>query len=96
MTPPLGSVYLGKDILKGAEVALKIGGAGQSRLEHEYNVYKSIAGNRYASPLLWYGREDGHEVIALEYLGNSLDDLINEKRVDCGKVFSYASKMVCS
>lgn len=92
---PIGSVYLGKDIFTEAKVALKIG-AGQSRLEHECNLYKSITGNRYTSSLIWYGKEDGHEVIILEYLGNSLDNLVSEKRVDCGEVFSYASQMVCS
>ena len=95
---PLGSVYLGRDIRTGAEVALKIGSAGgsPSRLNHEYNVYKNIAGSVGTSSVLWYGKEGLYEVIVLEHLGNSLDDLINNKRFDYGKVFSCASQMVCS
>jgi len=95
---PLGSVYLGRDIRMGAEVALKIGSAGglPSRLNHEYNVYKSIAGSVGTSSVLWYGKEGLYEVIVLEHLGNSLDDLINNKQFDYGKVFSCALQMVCS
>jgi len=54
----------------------------------------NIAGSVGTSSVLWYGREGMYEVIVLEYLGNSLGDLINEKLFDHGKVFSYASQMV--
>jgi casein kinase 1 len=92
----LGSVYLGKDIRTGAEVALKIGGTGQSplRLKHEYTVYTSIAGSTGISPVLWYGKEGPYEVIVLNNLGKSLGDLVGEDQFDCGKVFLYASQMV--
>jgi len=93
----LGSVYLGRDIRTGAEVALKIGGMGRSPsgLNHEYNVYLNIAGSTGTSSVLWYGKEGWYQVIVLEHLGNSLGDLVNEKRLDCEKVFSCASQMVC-
>ena len=94
----LGSVYLGRDIKTGADVALKIGGAGQlpSRLNHEYNVYRSIAGSTGTSSVFWYGKEGPYDVIVMEYLGDSLGSII-ENRLDCGntgKVFAYASQMV--
>jgi len=84
--------------MTGAEVALKLGSAGQlsSRLDHEYNVYLSIAGSRGTSSVLWYGNEYPYEVIVLKHLGNSVGDLINEKQLGCQKIFSYASQMVCS
>jgi len=93
----LGSVYLGRDIRTGAEVALKIGSMDQSapKLKYEHDVYKNIAGIVGTSSVLWYGYKGLHEVIILEYLGDSLGDLIKEKRFDCGKVFSCASQMVC-
>jgi len=93
----LGSVYLGRDIRTGADVAIKIGCAGlsPSRLNHEYNVYTSITGSPGTSPVLWYGKEGWHEVIVLEYVGNPLDDLINKPEFDSRKVFLYASQMVC-
>ena len=93
---PLGSVYLGRDIRTGAEVALKIGSIGQSPsgLSHEYNVYLSIAGSTGTSSVLWYGKEGRYEVIVLEHLGNSLGNLINENQLGNEKVFSYALQMV--
>jgi serine/threonine protein kinase len=94
-----GSVYLGKDIRTGAEVALKIGGTGQSpsRLKHEYTVYTNIAGSTGISPVLWYGKEGSYEVIVFNNLGKSLGDLMmDEDRFDGGRVFLYASQMVRS
>ena len=43
----LESVYLGKDIKTGVEVALKIGRVenSPSKLNHEYNVYTALAGS---------------------------------------------------
>ena len=61
----LASVYLGWDIMTGADVALKIGFAGSS-LYHEYKMYTSIAGSIGTSTVLWYGKEDVYEVIVLE------------------------------
>jgi len=94
----LGSVYLGRDIRTGADVALKMGLAPSlpSTLHHEYKVYTSIAGSVGTSTVLWFGREDVYEVIVLEYLGNSIGDLINEEKFNPKKAFLYASQMVCS
>ena len=82
----------------GAKVALKIGCPGQlsSRLNHKYNMYMKIAGCAGTSSVLWYGKEDIYEVIVLEYLGNSLGELINKQKLDHRRVFSCASQMVCS
>ena len=92
----LGTIYLGRDIRTGAEVALKIGSVSQSPLglNHEYNVYSSIAGSTGTLSVLWYGKEGQYEVIILDHLGNSLGDLANKKQLDCEKVFSYVSQMV--
>ena len=78
----LGSVYQGRDIRTGAEVALKIGCAGwsPSRLNHEYNMYTNIAGSTGTSSVLWYGKEGLYEVIVLEHLGNSLSDLMIKQK----------------
>ena len=93
----LGSVYLGKDITTGALVALKIGHpcSLSSGLSHEHDVYKNIAGSEGISQLLWYGKEDIYEVIVLDYLGTSLDDLSDQLKFDHRKVFLYAARMVC-
>jgi hypothetical protein len=92
----LASVFLGKDIRTGNEVALKIGhvGSSPSKLSYEHNVYTMISGSTGISQVLWYGKEGLHEVIVLEYLGTSLGDLICERRFDLRRTFLYASQMV--
>ena len=93
----IGSVFKGRDIRMGAEVALKIGSADWSPgLNHKYNMYMNIASSMGTSSVLWYGKEDLYEVIVLEHLGGSLGDLINKKQFDHEEVFSYVSQMVCS
>ena len=92
----LGSVYLGKDIMTGADVALKIARrcSFPSRLSHEYNVYTAIAGSRGICQALWYGKEDAYEIIVLDQLETSLSDQINQLKFDHRKIFSYATQMV--
>jgi serine/threonine protein kinase len=92
-----GSVYQGKDLLTGADVALKIGHpcSSPSRLSHEYNVYSAIAGSRGISQVHWYGKESLCEVIVLDHLGTSLGDLIDQSECGPRKTFSYAAQMVC-
>ena len=94
----LGSVYLGRDIRTGGDVAIKIGypDLRSSRLVHEHQVYTRIAGCTGTCPVLWYGKEDVYEVMVLEYLGKSLDDLIDEQKPNSGMAFCFASQMVCS
>ena len=93
----LGSVYEGKDLLTGADVALKIGHpcSSPTRLSHEYNVYSTIARSRGISQVHWYGKEGVYEVIVLDHLGTSLGDLVDQIEFDPRKTFSYAIQMVC-
>jgi hypothetical protein len=83
--------------MMGADVALKIGHLGSLslRLSYEYNVSTSIAGSRGVSQVLWYGKEGKHEVIVLDHLRTSLNDLIEQLKFDHRETFLYASQMVC-
>jgi hypothetical protein len=76
---------------------VKIGHGGSSplKLSHEYNVYTAISGSIGIPKVIWYGKEDIHEVIVLEYLGTSLGDLVSEQQFDPRKTFLYALQMVC-
>ena len=67
-----------------------------SMLHHGYKVYMSIAGSVGTPKVLWFGREDVYEVIVLEYLGNSIGDLISKEKFNSRKAFLYASQMVGS
>ena len=44
--------------------------------------------------MLWYGKEGIREIIVLECLGTSLDNLVREHRFDPKETFLYASQMV--
>ena len=94
----LGSVYLGKDIRIGREVAVKIGRTDNlsSTLSHEYHVYKTAAGSMGISPVHWYGKEGPYEVIVLEHLGTSLCDLISAQQFNHEKTFFFAPQIVRS
>ncbi|KAH9072197.1 kinase-like domain-containing protein, partial [Lactarius deliciosus] len=91
-----GSVYQGRDIKTGTEIALKIRRADHlsSRLSHEYNVYTTLAGSAGISQVHWYGKEGSHEVIVLEHLGTSLGDLVDEKQVGLSNAFLYTPQML--
>ena len=92
----LGSVYLGKDIMMGSDIALKIGHQCSlpSKLSHKYNVYTTTASSRGISQVLWYGKEGVYKVIVLDYLRTSLGNLIDQLKFDHRKIFSYATQMV--
>ena len=45
--------------------------------------------------LVWQRRHIQYKVIALKYLGTSLDDLICEHQLGVRRMFLYASQMVC-
>ena len=51
----------------------------------------ALAGSPGITEVCWYGI---YEVIALEYLKTSLDDLICEHQLGIRKTFLYASQMV--
>jgi serine/threonine protein kinase len=82
--------------MTGADVALKIGHAcrSPSSLDHECNVYTTIAGTKGISQVLWYGKEGVYEVLVLDHLGTSLGDLVSQLEFDHGKTFLYATQMV--
>lgn len=82
--------------MTGADVALKIGHpcSSPSRLGHERNVYTSVAGSKGIPQVHWYGKEDVYEVIILDYLGTSLGELVDQRKFDHSRTFSYATQMV--
>lgn len=92
----LASVFQGKDIMTGTDVALKIGliEGSPSKLRYEYEVYTAISGSAGIPRVIWYGKEGQYEIIVLEYLGTSLDDLIRERQFDPRRTFLYAPQMV--
>ena len=48
-----------------------------SQVEHEYNLYKSLVGAIGIPSVHWFGMECDYNVLVLEHLGPSLEDLFN-------------------
>ena len=94
----LGTVYLGTDIKKGRDVAVKLEVAMEwgSRLEREYDVYQAISGIRGVPKMLWYGMEGRYNVMVLSRLGRTLEEIRQLNILDANTVFTYAKQMVCS
>ena len=91
-----GSVYIGKDIKKEKEVALKVERSGRSRsnLYHEYQIYKDLIGCPGISRAYWYGSEGPFNVMVMDRYQLSLDDMVNQATLDPHTVVSFANQMV--
>lgn len=94
----LGTVYLGKDIKKGRDVAVKLEVALEwsSKLEHEYNIYRAISGICGIPKMLWYGMEGQYNALVLSRLGCTLEEMAQLSVLNTNTVFTYAKQMVFS
>jgi len=98
----IGSVYLGKDIKRGKEVALKVQrhegshskDSDDSNLFHEYNIYKEISGCQGIPKPFWYGSEGPYNVMVMKRYNLSLDDMVKQGPLDLLTVVSFAGQMV--
>jgi hypothetical protein len=91
-------VYLGRDIKKGRDVAVKLEVALEwgSKLEQEYNVYQAISGIRGIPKVLWYGMEGRYNVMVLSRLGRTFKEMVQLSMLNANTVFTYAKQMVFS
>jgi hypothetical protein len=73
----IGEVFLARDILLVQDVVIKLEPlkARQHFLEHEYRVYEKLSGGIGIPRVRWFGTEGGFDVMALDLLGQSLEDL---------------------
>ena len=96
----IGVVYSGIDVVSKAEVAFKLKpvNAEKPQLEHEYKVYKSLVGGLGIPSVCWFRTEGKYNVMVLEWLGPSLEDLFNHCNCKFGlkTVLILADQMVCT
>jgi serine/threonine protein kinase len=87
----IGIVYHGIDIVSKHDVAIKLEviDVEQAQVEHEYQVYKSLAGGIGIPAVHWFGTEQDYNVLVLERLGPSLKDLFNRSRASSACRLSY-------
>ena len=84
-----GVVFRAIHVKKRHEVAVKLEpireGRDFSMLENEYNVYRKFgAGSKIVPNVYWFGSEKGYNILIMELLGRSLEDLF----ISCSKHFS--------
>jgi len=74
-----GDIYLGSNVNTGEEVAIKLE-CIQSRhpqLAHEYTVLRWMQGDVGIPRVYWFGKEGDFNVMVMDILGPSLEDLFN-------------------
>jgi len=81
-----GLVYMGTNEQTGEDVAMKLEpiGSCQATLLNESKIYNSFIGGVGVPTVHWHGVEGDHNVIVMDLLGQSLEDLFNF----CDRAFS--------
>mmetsp|Transcript_55836 Transcript_55836/g.92971 ORF Transcript_55836/g.92971 Transcript_55836/m.92971 type:complete len:348 (-) Transcript_55836:109-1152(-) len=74
-----GDIYLGTNINTAEEVAIKLESVKtrHPQLAYEYKVYRILAGGVGIPNVRWFGREGDFNVMVMDILGPSLEDLFN-------------------
>lgn len=87
-----GDIYLGEDILKHEEVAIKLEGkkTKHPQLHIESKLYKLMSGGMGIPQVRWCGYEGEYNVMVMELLGPSLEDLFNF----CSRKFSMKTVLM--
>lgn len=87
-----GEVYIGTDIATGEDVAIKLERlrTKHPQLMYESKLYRVLQGGVGIPYLHWFGVETNYNVLVIDLLGPSLEDLFNA----CGRVFSPLTVML--
>ncbi|KAG6463053.1 hypothetical protein O3G_MSEX013634 [Manduca sexta] len=74
-----GDIYLAINVDNGEEVAVKVESikARHPQLLYESRVYKMLQGGIGIPHIRWYGYEKEHNILVMDLLGPSLEDLFN-------------------
>ena len=87
-----GDIYLGTDITNGEEVAIKLEcvKTKHPQLNIESKIYKMMHGGMGIPIIKWCGTEGDYNVMVMELLGPSLEDLFNF----CGRKFKLKTVLL--
>ncbi|DAA13133.1 TPA: casein kinase I-like [Bos taurus] len=93
-----GKVYLAINITNGEEVAVKLEPqkARQPQLLYESRLYKLLQGGVGIPRIWWYGQEKDYNVLVMDLLGPSLEELFNycSRRFTMKTVLMLADQMI--
>ena len=91
-------VCRGIRLARRREVAIKVEpcAAEDQQLEEEYQVYSALAGGAGIPKVLWFGAECNFNIMVLDLLGPSLEDLFNvcHRRFTLKTVLMLADQLV--
>jgi len=87
-----GDIYLGTNITNNEEVAIKLESVKSKhpQLFYEAKLYKILAGGVGIPYVRWYGVEGEYNVMVMDLLGPSLEDLFNY----CGRKFTLKTVLM--
>lgn len=87
-----GDIHLGTNLHSGEEVAVKLEGirSRYPQLLYESKLYKILAGGIGIPHIQWYGVEGDYNVMVIELLGPSLEDLFSF----CNRKFSVKTVLL--
>lgn len=93
----IGDVYQGVGVFSEREVAIKLERieAGNRHLEHEYEVYKALAGIPGVARVRWFGTECDYNVMVTDLLGPSLQDIFSHCTINLKAILLLAEQLVC-
>lgn len=94
-----GEIYLGVNIQTNEEVAIKLESvtAKHQQLLYESKLIRLLQGGPGLPGVLWYGVEGSFNVLVMDLLGPSLEDLFNycARRLSLKTVLMLADQMIC-
>lgn len=87
-----GDIYLGTNVSNGEEVAIKLESVKSKhpQLLYESRLYRYLQGGHGIPYIYWYGMEGNYNVLVLDLLGPSLEDLFNY----CNRKFSVKTVLM--
>jgi len=92
-------IYLGTNMTTGEEVAIKLESVKTKhpQLLYESKIYKILHGGLGIPNIRWYGVEGDYNVMVLDLLGPSLEDLFNYcgRRFNLKTVLMIADQLLC-
>jgi serine/threonine protein kinase len=87
-----GDIYHGTNMSTGEEVAIKLESikSKHPQLLRETKIYRSLNGVVGIPSVRWFGTEGDYNVMVIDLLGKSLEDLFN----DCGRRFNLKTVLI--
>lgn len=87
-----GEIYAGTNVHTGEEVAIKLEPlkSKHPQLLYESKIYRVLQGGFGVPSVKWFGSEGDYNVLVIDLLGPSLEDLFNY----CGKKFSLKTVLM--